>query len=120
MTAAKASVVFLSDRVAPRTRGPYVAMLSLVAIWSVYSFFAIAFRCALPRPWTLEPSECPSSGPLQYPVVILNLITDFMLATWILPTLWKLLMDTDKRVTVMALFGSRLLQVCDRSTKIDS
>ncbi|KAF2731045.1 hypothetical protein EJ04DRAFT_21873 [Polyplosphaeria fusca] len=120
MTAAKASVVFLSDRVAPRSPRPYYLMLVLVGVWSVFSTFAIAFQCGLPSPWVTAPPICPSAAALSYPIVILNLLTDFLLATWILPTLWKLLMETDKRVTVMVLFGSRLIVCCFEIVQLTS
>lgn len=117
MASAKTSVVLLSDRVAPRETRPYWLMLGSVAAWTVFATFATAFQCSVPRPWVFHPSLCPSHGNLQYPIIIFNVITDAILATWILPTLRKLLMDTDKRATVMVLFGSRLLYVLSPSVK---
>jgi hypothetical protein len=46
---------------------------------------------------------------MYYPVIITNIITDILLGTWILPTLWKLLMDQDRRILVIVLFGSRIM-----------
>ncbi|KAF2192734.1 hypothetical protein K469DRAFT_654560 [Zopfia rhizophila CBS 207.26] len=111
MALAKTSVVFLSDRVAPQEPRPYYIMLGLVAIWTILSIFATAFQCSLPHPWVYVPSKCPSHGNLQYPIIVLNIVTDALLATWILPTVWGLIMETGKRVTVIVLFGSRLV-VC--------
>ncbi|KAF2467216.1 uncharacterized protein BDR25DRAFT_305654 [Lindgomyces ingoldianus] len=111
MAWAKTSVVLLSDRVAPRPPVPFYLMLGLIAVWTIFSIFATAFQCSLPHPWVYVPSECPSRGSLQYPIIILNIITDAILATWILPTLWKLLMDVERRITVIVLFGSRFI-VC--------
>lgn len=109
MASAKTSVVLLSDRVAPQETRSYNIMLGLVAFWSTFSIFGIAFQCGLPEPWVYIPDDCPTKGYLYYPVIILNILTDAVLAVWILPTLWKLLMDTGKRVTVMVLFGLRLV-----------
>ncbi|KAF2867083.1 hypothetical protein BDV95DRAFT_610967 [Massariosphaeria phaeospora] len=112
MASAKTSVVLLSDRVAPREARSYYLMLGMVAVWTIFSTFALAFQCSLPDPWTFTRENCPSRGNLYYPIIIFNIITDALLATWILPTLRKLLMPTNKRVTVMLLFGARLVVCC--------
>lgn len=109
MASAKTSVVLLSDRVAPREPRPYYALLSVVAVWTVFSIFAIAFQCPLPHPWVYVPSTCPSHGNVQYPIIIINILTDAVLATWILPTLWKLSMDKNRRRVVILLFGARVV-----------
>lgn len=108
---AKVSVVLLSDRVAPRESRSYFFMLGLVAMWTVFAFFATAFQCPLPEPWVFNPSACPTHGNLYYPIIIFNIVTDALLAAWILPTLWSLLLETNKRLTVVVLFGSRII-VC--------
>lgn len=109
MFSAKTSIVLLSHRVAPREPRPYFFMLGLVAFWAVFSILGIAFQCGLPHPWVYVPSQCPSRGNLLYPIILLNFLTDALLATWILPTLSRLLMDTGKRMTVMVLFSARLV-----------
>jgi hypothetical protein len=48
---------------------------------------------------------------MYYPVIIMNIITDLFLGTWIIPTLWRLLMDQDRRILVIMLFGSRIMWV---------
>ena len=106
---AKTSIVLLSHRVAPREPRPYFFMLGLIALWAVFSIFGIAFQCGLPHPWVYVPSQCSTRGNLLYPIIIFNIITDALLATWILPTLSRLLMDTGKRMTVIILFGARLM-----------
>jgi hypothetical protein len=109
MVSAKSSIVLLSHRVAPREPRPFFFMLGLVTSWGIFSVFGVAFQCGLPRPWVYVPSQCPSRGNLLYPIIIFNIITDALLATWILPTLSRLLMDTGKRMTVMILFSARLV-----------
>ena len=106
---AKTSVVLLSHRVAPREPRPYFFMLGLIASWAIFSIFGITFQCGLPHPWVYVPSQCPARGNLLYPIIIFNILTDALLATWILPTLSRLLMDTGKRMTVIILFGARLV-----------
>lgn len=112
MASAKMSVLVLSDRVAPRKERFYNGMRALILFWTTFSIFAIAFQCGLPKPWVYDPDDCPTKGYVYYPIIILNIVTDGILATWILPTLWNLLMDTGKRMTVMLLFGSRLVVCC--------
>lgn len=109
MASAKTSVVLFSDRVAPRETRPYNVMLGLVGLWSLFAILAIAFQCGLPEPWVFAPDDSPTKGALYYPIIILNILTDGLLAVWILPTVWKLFMNTGKRVTVVCLFGSRLM-----------
>lgn len=111
MTAAKISVVLLSDRVAPQKPRPFYTMIIVVSIWAIFSIFADAFQCGLPDPWRYIPSECSRGANVMYPIIIGNILTDILVTVWILPTLWRLLMEVSKRVKVMALFGSRLI-VC--------
>ena len=83
--------------------------LIMVVIWGTFSFLALAFQCQLPEPWVFVPSQCNTHGRLQYPVIILNILTDGVLAMGMLPTIWKLNLGLNIRVTVMILFGIRLL-----------
>ena len=116
MAFAKLSVVLLSDRVAPRETHARKAMLALVGFWALFAILAIAFQCGLPEPWVFAPQHCTTKGALYYPIIILNILTDTLLTVWILPTVWKLLMDTSTRITVMCLFGSRFMYVSPRSS----
>jgi hypothetical protein len=109
MAAAKTSIVVLSDRVAPRKPLQYYTMLGLIAVWTVFAIFGTAFQCSLPRPWIVAPSTCPRHADLQYAIIVFNIVSDALLAVWIWPTLWRLLMDTSRRLTVITLFGSRLV-----------
>jgi hypothetical protein len=84
-------------------------VFGMVTFWGVFSLLAVAFQCGLPHPWIFNPTTCATKGAMMYPVIIMNIITDVILGTWILPTLWKLLMDQERRVMVVVLFGSRLM-----------
>ena len=81
----------------------------MVGVWGIFSFLSLAFQCQLPKLWVFVPSQCNTHGLLQYPVIILNILTDGILATSMLPTIWKLQLRRNIRVTVMLLFGIRLL-----------
>ena len=109
MACAKTSTVLFSHGIVPHESRRYYAMLSIIGTWVLFSILAVSFQCQLPRPWVFVPSKCSTHGDLQYPIIIGNLLTDALLAIWILPTIWKLLMDLGKRVIVMVLFGARLM-----------
>jgi hypothetical protein len=109
MTSAKVSVVLLIKRITQTDNRAWNLSLVLVWIWGIFSFLALAFQCQMPKPWIFVPAQCTTHGYLQYPVIILNIITDAILATGMLPTIWKLNIARDTRVTVMTLFGIRLV-----------
>jgi hypothetical protein len=50
--------------------------------------------------------QCATHGNMQYPVIIFNVMTDIVLATGILPTVWKLNTSRDARIAVILLFAS--------------
>jgi hypothetical protein len=109
MASAKASVVLLSDRVVPGTPRQRYSILAIIFLWTVFAIFATAFQCVTPQTWVYVPSECSTRGGLVYSTIIGNILSDALVATYILPTLWKLLMNMEKRIKVIFLFGSRLM-----------
>ncbi|KAF2840591.1 hypothetical protein M501DRAFT_1001575 [Patellaria atrata CBS 101060] len=112
MIFAKLSVILLFRRLAPQERTWHCIILcSSVAVWGIFSIFAVAFQCKTPQPWVFTKSNCPTWGNLYYPVIALNIVTDAILSIFILPTVWKLNMAKSTRLTVMALFGARV-SVC--------
>ncbi|KAK7182293.1 hypothetical protein DPSP01_007004 [Paraphaeosphaeria sporulosa] len=117
---AKASFLQLCERVAPRKQKHYNIVFGMVTFWGVFSILAIALQCGLPDPWVFNPEDCPTKGMMYYPVIIMNIITDLILGTWILPTLWKLLMDQDRRILVVMLFGSRIIVACVAAAQLNS
>ncbi|KAF2659216.1 hypothetical protein K491DRAFT_689340 [Lophiostoma macrostomum CBS 122681] len=108
---AKANVIMLCDRIATARARSYYIVLAVVTAWFVFALLATAFQCPLPQPWNVYPSRCPSHYRIQYPIIGLNVLTDALLAMWILPTLSMLLMDSSKRGSVLFLFGARIF-VC--------
>ena len=109
MASAKASVVLLSERVVPGTPRQRYSILGIICLWMVFSIIATAFQCLPPRPWVYVPSACSTRGGLVYTTIVGNILTDVLVATYILPALWKLLMTMEKRIKVILLFGSRLM-----------
>jgi hypothetical protein len=117
MASAKMSVAMLLSRLIPHSSNPAWVSFSAIAGWALFSLFAVAFGCWLPRPWNLLFSQCSThSEKLLYPVIIFNILTDIMLSFWIVPYVWTLAMKVKERVLVCSLFGARLMSVTRRIT----
>lgn len=106
MLFAKLSIAFLIDRVVPQPRKVKASLGLLLGVWSGLSCFAVAFPCVRIAERPVPPRRCRSSGPLIASIV-LNLIIDLLLASWLFPTLVSISLNKEKRLTAMALFGSR-------------
>jgi hypothetical protein len=108
---AKLSLVLLFKRITPKQMGlrAVVWLLPIVAIYTILSLALIAFQCQLPQPWILSPSRCSTHGNVYYPITISNMLTDALLAIWMLPIIRALHMKTHPKAVVMWLFGSRLI-----------
>lgn len=77
----------------------------MIVAWSVFSVFAVAFECGLPQ-WSVKSMQCGNGG-LLVSVIVLNMVTDLILAAWIFPTLWSISLDQEKFITATLLFGAR-------------
>jgi hypothetical protein len=78
-----------------------------VSVWTVFSLFALLFQCGAVHPWVYTPQKC--AGDVWYPVIVLNVISDGVLAFFFAPTLWKLQTSRTQRLRVMSLFAVRLM-----------
>ncbi|KAL6704952.1 hypothetical protein ACN47E_007497 [Coniothyrium glycines] len=105
MTFAKLSSGLLIHRVAPQTRQAKNFLFGMIAIWGIFSFFAIAFSCGLPK-WTAQSVQC-HNGNIFVAVTTLNIVTDLVIAAWLFPTFWRLSFDKEKCLTAAMLFGAR-------------
>jgi hypothetical protein len=112
MACAKGSVPLLYLQIARPLKGyRYHYYMLMVAIWALFAFLAQAFACRIPRPWDHLPSDCSTQFSLDYAVIFANLATDAILAIAFLPVMWRVKSNRQRRVTIMALFASRLLYV---------
>jgi hypothetical protein len=110
MSFGKLSSAFLLGRVAPQSWRERSILFGSVGFWAVYSIFAFAFQCGLPRPWEHNPEKC-GHGRLLISIIILNMASDVVLIAWIFPILHPLHMDKARRRSVGILFGSRVVVV---------
>lgn len=114
MACAKFSVVHLMQRLSAHKSSLhrlYHFANGAIGFGFVFSILALAFQCRLPRPWIYTPGRCAGFGTLWYPVIILNIFTDFGLAFLFAPVLAKLNMRLGQRLTVIALFAIRVVYV---------
>jgi rhodopsin domain-containing protein len=88
---------------------PHKYMMGMVVVWLLFSFFALAFECDLPKQWYLVMPSCPTYGRLAIAVMVLNIVTDAVLVAFVWACLWNVSMPKSEFLTVLALFTARLL-----------
>lgn len=105
------SVVFMIERIVSEsaTKRSGLILKIVIGIWTLFSFFTIAFQCGVPRPWEFTKEKCTAEGKLYYVIAVGNLLTDGTLACYFIPVIWKLQMSRSLRVLVASLFGVRLM-----------
>lgn len=109
MFSAKVAFALLLDRVALRDQWAKIATITAITAWTVFSLFTFAFQCPFPHPWVFELEKCSTHGNLLYSVVLLNAITDVLLAFWVVPTIWKLRLNRADRALTIILFSMRTM-----------
>lgn len=109
MLGAKVSIVLLYQRIAPQQASVGILFLyGCIAVWFIFAIFVQALQCGGSVVFT--PDQC-LDGKLQYPSIILNIITDALLSFWMAPRIWSLQSATKARVVPIILFGLRIF-VC--------
>ena len=108
---AKLSVVWLVRRISenPSMRKTCLVDSICLLVWAAFSLFSIVFQCGKVQPWVYAPQKC--AGDLWYVVVVLNIVTDAILAFFFAPTLWKLQTSRSQRIKVIMLFAIRIVAV---------
>jgi hypothetical protein len=103
--------VLLVERIASElaTRKLSLVLKSLIAVWTLFSVFTIAFQCRLPRPWEFTRDKCVAHGQLYYAIIAGDIVTDAILAGYIVPTVLALQMSRHLKLLVSSLFMTRLL-----------
>lgn len=114
MALAKFSVLHLQRRLCgSHSTDRYIKVMLIIlngsiAIWAIFSVFALAFQCGTARPYHYQPEQC-AHGAVWYPVTVLNAVTDAALAFSFSPVIVKLAARTQMKAKVMGLLGSRVL-----------
>lgn len=107
----KLSVALLILQLAPDRRIHIACFitLSLTLAWTLISIFGLAFHCKLPQPWIYLPHRC--AGAVEYPIAVLNILTDLALSIIPCLLLWNVQALRATRFWVMLAFDTRLLYV---------
>jgi len=109
MLGAKISIVLLYQRIAPQQASKGMLFLyGCIGVWAVFAILVQSFQCGGHVAFT--PEQCLSGG-LQYPSIILNIISDGLLSFWMAPRFWSLQGSTKSRIIPITLFGLRIF-VC--------
>ncbi|KAH8711967.1 hypothetical protein GQ44DRAFT_714188 [Phaeosphaeriaceae sp. PMI808] len=113
LACAKLSIVLMFRRIIPGAFAPRTLkiLVPVTTLYAVTCIFLIAFQCQLPSPWILDSKTCSTHGNIYYATTALNILTDLLLAVWILPTIWALQMKKNTKLLTMSLFASRVV-VC--------
>jgi hypothetical protein len=109
MALGKLSFALLIERVVPQTRRSKTILFGMIAIFAVFSPFATSFRCGIPN-WSVHSLGCRYGG-LTIAIIVINIVTDLLLAFWMVPTLWELSLDKEKSLAAAILFGVRAMYV---------
>ncbi|KAF2257797.1 hypothetical protein CC78DRAFT_549644 [Lojkania enalia] len=113
LACAKMSIVLMFRRIVPVPFAPLTLkiLVPVTTMYAVICMLLIGFQCQLPSPWILDPKSCSTHGHIYYATIALNILTDLLLAGWMLPAIWALQMERSTKVLVMSLFASRVV-VC--------
>jgi hypothetical protein len=107
MALAKLSSALLIERIFPQSRRAKVALFGSIALFAIFSTFAVAFQCGIPQ-WTMHALQCGNGG-LSIAATAINIVTDLLLASWIVPTFWEMSLNKEKSIAVAMLFGVRAM-----------
>jgi len=108
ITCSKLSSALLFERIITQSNRSKIIIFVSIAVLTVYSLFAVAFQCSLPRPWIWTHSNCSTKGRSLYLVIVFNILIDVLLSGWLVPTFYKLQMRWKNKLWAIALFGCRV------------
>ncbi|RAH60552.1 integral membrane protein [Aspergillus piperis CBS 112811] len=118
LSLSKLSTCRLIHRLTPgqRIRRANMITIIVVGIWTVFAVFATALQCR-PR-WEYLPSQCAGQGAINYPIIIINILTDLALVVIPLIMIWSVQMTLQKRLQIIASFTTRLVVVAVSITEL--
>ncbi|RHZ50505.1 uncharacterized protein CDV56_102743 [Aspergillus thermomutatus] len=85
-------------------------LMVVVGLWTSSSILALAFQCALPRPWDTT-GRCVNREALANYIGTMNILTDVALVFLPCIVLQKVQISRSKRLRIMALLATRMI-VC--------
>ncbi|PWY66615.1 integral membrane protein [Aspergillus eucalypticola CBS 122712] len=118
LSLSKLSTCRLIHRLTPGQRIRRANMITgiVVGLWTLFAIFATALQC---RPhWEYLPSQCSGQGAVDYPIIIINILTDLALVVIPLIMIWSVQMTLQKRLQIIASFATRLVVVAVSITEL--
>ncbi|ETN44499.1 uncharacterized protein HMPREF1541_10169 [Cyphellophora europaea CBS 101466] len=111
LACAKASLIFLIVRLSPArsVRRICYALLGGIALWAAVFLFLFAFQCPTPSPWDYNQQCALSTGGLYYAFAGTDIATDLLVTILPAYVIWSVQIPIRKRITVIAVFASRLV-----------
>ena len=92
---------------------------ALIISWCVTFNFLSLFTCVpIHKSWDLQtPGFCLSHGPIFLATAIPNILIDFLLLVLPMPMIWRLHLDTGRKVALLGVFAAGYWQV-SKSTAV--
>ncbi|OJJ04897.1 hypothetical protein ASPVEDRAFT_86275 [Aspergillus versicolor CBS 583.65] len=113
LSLSKLSTILLVWKLTPNNslRRTCTITAGVILVWTVFSIFAIAFQCQMPKSWLYTPGRCAGEGALFYPIGVLNILTELILVGLPFAMMRSVQMALNKRVKILGSFSTRLCVV---------
>ncbi|OJZ90132.1 hypothetical protein ASPFODRAFT_205068 [Aspergillus luchuensis CBS 106.47] len=85
--------------------------VGLVAAWTIFAIFGIAFQCKMPDPWLYSSSHCVGKGSILYPISIIHIITELVIVVIPFFMMRNVQLTLTTRVKILAAFSARIIVV---------
>ncbi|PYH32046.1 uncharacterized protein BO87DRAFT_461082 [Aspergillus neoniger CBS 115656] len=85
--------------------------VGLVAAWTIFAVFGIAFQCEMPDPWLYSSSHCAGKGSILYPISIIHIITELVIVVIPFFMMRNVQLTLTTRVKILAAFSARIIVV---------
>ncbi|OJJ66113.1 hypothetical protein ASPBRDRAFT_189152 [Aspergillus brasiliensis CBS 101740] len=85
--------------------------VGLVAAWTIFAVFGIAFQCEMPDPWLYSASRCAGQGATLYPISIIHIITELIIVIIPFFMMRNVQLTLTTRVKILAAFSARIIVI---------
>ncbi|EHA20939.1 hypothetical protein ASPNIDRAFT_194546, partial [Aspergillus niger ATCC 1015] len=85
--------------------------VGVVAAWTIFSIFGIAFQCQMPNPWLYTASRCAGQGSILYPISIIHIITELVIVVIPFFMMRNVQLTLTTRVKILAAFSARIIVI---------
>ncbi|RDK38695.1 hypothetical protein M752DRAFT_257027 [Aspergillus phoenicis ATCC 13157] len=85
--------------------------VGVVAAWTIFSIFGIAFQCQMPNSWLYTASRCAGQGSILYPISIIHIITELVIVVIPFFMMRNVQLTLTTRVKILAAFSARIIVI---------